>query len=58
MTRIKSEVWEKQAIKELSETAKECLPPLKINDIERCLCCNAPRDEWDNCDLCRPSDGS
>jgi hypothetical protein len=39
----------------IAEKAKECLPPLKINDIERCPCCTAPRDEWDYCDLCRPS---
>jgi hypothetical protein len=27
--------------------------PLDITDIERCPCCNAPRDKWDYCDLCR-----
>ena len=26
---------------------------LQIEDIERCPCCNVPRDEWDYCDLCR-----
>jgi hypothetical protein len=56
MTRIKLEPWEKQAIQEGAEIAKEItFSPLDVTDIERCPCCNAPRDEWDYCDLCEGS---
>jgi hypothetical protein len=53
MTGIKLQPWESHAIKVAgTEIAKQCFPPLKIKDIECCPCCNAPRDEWDYCDLC------